>query len=48
MERRIEQRVMLMNMVLEGITLMSKGRSPAYIRETLKSFMARYEDEIRQ
>ncbi len=48
MERRTEQRVMLMNMVLEGITLMSKGRSPAYIRETLKSFMARYEDEIRQ
>lgn len=48
LERRTEQRVMLMNMVLEGITLMSKGRSPAYIRETLKSFMARYEDEIRQ
>ncbi len=48
LERRTEQRIMLMNMVLEGITLMSKGRSPAYIRETLKSFMARYEDEIRQ
>lgn len=48
LERRTEQRVMLMNMVLEGITLMSKGRSPAYIRETLKSFLARYEDEIRQ
>lgn len=48
LERRTEQRIMLMNMVLEGITLMSKGRSPAYIRETLKTFMARYEDEIRQ
>lgn len=48
LERRTEQRIMLMNMVLEGITLLSKGRSPAYIRETLKSFLARYKDEIRQ
>ncbi|WP_422126377.1 motility protein A [Thioalkalivibrio sulfidiphilus] len=48
LERRTEERVMLMNMVLEGVTLMRKGRSPAYIRETLKSFMEHHRDEIRQ
>lgn len=48
MERRSEQRVMLMNMVMEGINLMSKGRSPRYIQETLNSFMARFADEIYQ
>ncbi|OOG25951.1 chemotaxis protein MotA [Thioalkalivibrio denitrificans] len=48
LERRTEERVVLMNMVLEGVTLMRKGRSPAYIRETLKSFMEHHHDEIRQ
>ena len=48
LERRTEQRIMLMNMVLEGITLLSKNRSPAYIRETLNSFMTRHNDEIHQ
>ena len=48
LERRTEERVVLMNMVLEGVTLMRKGRSPAYIRETLKSFMEHHMDEIRQ
>jgi chemotaxis protein MotA len=48
LERRTEERVMLMNMVLEGVTLMRKGRSPAYIRETLNSFMEHHGDEIRQ
>jgi len=48
LERRTEERVVLMNMVLEGVTLMRKGRSPAYIRETLRSFMEHHRDEIRQ
>jgi len=48
LERRTEERVMLMNLVLEGVTLMRKGRSPAYIRETLNSFMENHADELRQ
>jgi chemotaxis protein MotA len=48
LERRTEQRVMLMNMVLEGVTFLSERRSPSFIRETLNSFMAHHEDEIRQ
>lgn len=48
LERRTEHRIMLMNMVLEGITLLSKNRSPSYIRETLNSFMTRHNDEIHQ
>ncbi|MBK1673433.1 chemotaxis protein MotA [Ectothiorhodospira shaposhnikovii] len=47
LERRTEERMILMNMVLEGVTLMRKGRSPAYIRETLKSFMAHHQDDLR-
>ena len=46
LERRTEQRVVLMNMVLQGISMMCEKRSPALMRETLKSFMAHYEDEI--
>ncbi len=48
LERRTEERVVLMTMVLEGIMLMRKGRSPGYIRETLRSFMENHRDEIRQ
>ncbi|WP_018880617.1 MULTISPECIES: motility protein A [unclassified Thioalkalivibrio] len=48
LERRTEERVVLMTMVLEGIMLMRKGRSPGYIRETLRSFMENHSDEIRQ
>ncbi len=48
LERRTERRVMLMQMVLEGITLISQHRSPAYIRATLESFSADYRDEINQ
>lgn len=47
LERRTEQRVMLMNMVLEGVTFLSERRSPSFIRETLNSFMTHHEDEIR-
>ena len=47
LERRTEQRLVLMNMVLEGIAMMCAGRSPSMMRETLKAFVAQYDDEIR-
>ncbi len=47
LERRTEQRVQLMYMVLEGISMLGQNRNPSFIRETLKSFVAEYEDEIR-
>ena len=46
LERRTEQRLVLMNMVLEGISMMCVGRSPSLMRETLKAFVAQYDDEI--
>lgn len=46
LERRTEQRVVVMNMVLQGISMMCNKRSPGLMRETLKSFMAQYSDEI--
>jgi len=46
LERRTEQRVMLMYMVLEGISMLGQKRNPSFIRETLNSFVAQYEDEI--
>lgn len=46
LERRTEQRVMLMNMVVEGVMMMHEKRSPAFIREAVHSFMAQYEDEL--
>ncbi len=46
LERRTEQRIVLMNMVLQGISMMCEKRSPALMRETLKSFMAHFDDEI--
>ena len=36
-----------MNMVLEGISLITKRRLPSFIEETLNSFVANYHDEIR-
>lgn len=47
LERRTEQRIILMRMVMQGISMMCKKRSPSLMRETLKSFVASYEDEIR-
>jgi chemotaxis protein MotA len=35
-----------MNMVLQGISMMCERRSPGFMRETLKSFAAHYQDEI--
>lgn len=46
LERRTEERIALMNMVLQGISMMCHKRSPALMRETLRSFMAHYRDEI--
>lgn len=46
LERRTEQRLVLMNMVLQGVSMMCAKRSPALMRETLKSFVAHHEDEI--
>src|SRR5665647_895077 len=37
LERRTEARVVLMNMVLQGVSMMCERRSPALMRETLKS-----------
>lgn len=46
LERRTEQRVALMNMVMQGISMMSQKRRPALMRETLNTFMAEYDDEL--
>src|SRR5690606_14351047 len=46
LERRTEQRLILMNMVLQGISLMCARRGPAVLRETLNSFMMHFDDEI--
>jgi len=46
LERRTERRVMLMYMVMEGISLLEQRRTSRYIKETLASFIAQYEDEI--
>ncbi|EPC04170.1 hypothetical protein L861_02335 [Litchfieldella anticariensis FP35 = DSM 16096] len=48
LERRTEERLIAMNMVLEGVSLMSRRRLPSFIEETLKSFMANHHDEIRE
>jgi chemotaxis protein MotA len=48
LERRTEQRLVLMNMVLQGISMMCERRGPAMVRETLNSFMQNVENEIRE
>jgi len=45
-ERRTEQRVVLMNIIMEGVLLMARGHTPAYIREFLSTFAANYSDEL--
>jgi chemotaxis protein MotA len=47
LERRTEQRIMIMSMIMEGITLIAERRNPSFIRETLNSFIAHYEDELK-
>lgn len=46
LERRTEQRIMIMSMVMEGITLIADRRTPSFVRETLNSFIAYHEDEL--
>ncbi len=46
LERRTEQRMIVMNMIMQGISMMCQKRSPALMRETLNSFMHQHEDEI--
>ena len=46
LERRTEHRVMIMSMVMEGITLIADRRNPSFIRETLNSFIAHYDNEL--
>lgn len=48
LERRTEQRLIVMNMVMQGISMMFNKRSPTLMRETLKSFLAEHEDEIHE
>ncbi len=47
LERRTEQRLVLMNMIMQGVSLMCQKRNPTLMRETLNSFIAQYKDEIR-
>ncbi len=47
LERRTEQRLVTLNMILQGISLMCQKRNPTLMRETLNSFLAQYKDEIR-
>src|SRR5690554_4305017 len=42
LERRTEQRLIAMNMVLEGVSLISRRRLPSFIEATLNSFMTHY------
>lgn len=46
LERRTEQRVIVMSMIMQGVSMMCQKRSPSLMRETLKSFMEEHEDEI--
>lgn len=46
LERRTEQRVMFASMVLEGIALMNQRRGPAFINETLKSFIEKHDNDL--
>jgi chemotaxis protein MotA len=47
LERRTEQRLVTLNMILQGISLMCQKRNPTLMRETLNSFIAQFKDEIR-
>ncbi len=48
LERRTEQRVMIMSMVMEGIILMTDRRSPSFIRETLNSFLMNHDNDLHE
>lgn len=46
LERRTDQRIMIMSMVMEGITLIADRRTPSFVRETLNSFIVSYDNEL--
>lgn len=46
LERRTEQRLVMLNTIMQGISMMSQGRSPSMMRETLNAFVAEVRDEI--
>ncbi len=46
LERRTEQRLVMLNTIMQGISMMSQKRSPSMMRETLNSFVAEVRDEI--
>lgn len=46
LERRTEQRLVLLNTILQGISMMSQKRSPSLMRETLNAFVMEVQDEI--
>jgi len=45
LERRTDQRIVVMNMILQGISMMYDKRGPAVMRETLLSFLEQDDDE---
>ncbi|MCM2973188.1 MULTISPECIES: motility protein A [Larsenimonas] len=45
LERRTERRVITMNMVLEGVSMLCRRRLPSFIEATLQSFIAEYRDQ---
>ncbi|AVD88302.1 motility protein A [Pseudomonas sp. SWI44] len=48
LERRTERRVVLMNMILQGISMMARKRSPGLMRETLKTLVDQQQDELQE
>ena len=46
-ERRTEERVLLMNTIMEGVLLLARGHNPSYIREFLHTFVEQNKDELR-
>lgn len=46
LERRTEERLITMNMIMEGVSLLSRRRAPAFIEATLNSFIEQHHDEL--
>ncbi|GHB26996.1 motility protein A [Salinicola rhizosphaerae] len=47
LERRTEARLMAMALILEGVTMVSKRRLPAFIEEALNTYRIEHRDEMR-
>lgn len=46
LERRTEERLITMNMIMEGVSLLSRRQAPAFIAATLNSFVVQHHDEL--